>query len=96
MSVVSVYEPATGCLTGACGPDAAAEIAAFEEALNVLLARGVTVHRFNLGYDPEEFASNPVVKDTIRQKGMDGLPVVFVDGSMIIQGRYPTPEQLGV
>ncbi len=96
MNNVQVYEPATGCLTGACGPEQAEELTAFEQALKVLEGRGVTISRFNLGYDPEEFASHPVVKATIRQKGMEGLPVVFVDGQLISQGAYPSPAQLGV
>lgn len=96
MKHLAIYDPATGCLTGACGPEQAQELAAFERALQHLAERGVVVDRFNLGYDPDEFASNPVVKAIIRDKGMSGLPVVVADGQVISQGGYPPVSNLGL
>ncbi len=94
MQRIDIYEPATGCLTGACGADQEDRQAAFEAALESLRSRGVMVNRYNLGHDPEEFASQPIVKASIRQQGMAGLPVVLIDGQLASQGQYPFADQL--
>lgn len=96
MKQLSIYDPAAGCLTGACGPQQVQELADFENALSYLTAMGVTVDRFNLGYDPEEFSSNALVKAIIRAQGVTGLPVVLVDGEVLTNSRYPTSEELGI
>lgn len=54
---ISIYEPAAGCLTGACDPDQEDALAGLELAFKALKLRGVEVNRFNLGHDPEEFAA---------------------------------------
>jgi hypothetical protein len=94
MHTVDIYEPAAGCLTGACGPDEEDARASFESALETLRLRGVEVHRFNLGHDPEVFARNAVVKAAIRQQGMACLPMVLLDGQVLSQGRYPSDREL--
>lgn len=96
MQSIDIYEPAAGCLTGACGPDQEDQQAAFEAALDALRMRGVTINRYNLGHDPEEFASQPVVKATIRQLGLAGLPVVLIDGQVASQGQYPGADRLAL
>jgi hypothetical protein len=94
MQSIDIYEPAAGCLTGACGPDQEEQQAAFEAALDALRLRGVKIHRYNLGHDPGAFASQPIVKAAIRQQGMAGLPVVLIDGQVASQGQYPGAAQL--
>lgn len=96
MQNIDIYEPAAGCLTGACGPDQEDRLAAFETALESLRLRGVKINRYNLGHDPEAFASQPIVKATIRQQGMAGLPVVLIDGEVAARGQYPGAEQLSL
>jgi len=89
MVLVEIYDPAAGCSTGACGPDAAAEQERFEEALETLGTRGVQVQRYNLGHEPEAFSENATVKAAIRASGMASLPMVLVDGRVVSQGGYP-------
>lgn len=96
MHSIDIYEPATGCLTGACGPDQEGQQAAFESALDALRLCGVKIKRYNLGHDPEEFASQPIVKATIRQLGMAGLPLVLIDGQVASQGQYPGADRLSL
>lgn len=83
-------------MTGDCGPEQAQVLVEFERCLELLLQRGVVINRFNLGYDPDEFASNAQVKAVIRQHGMSGLPIVFIDGILLCQGAYPCAGQLGI
>lgn len=97
MPRLEIYEPAAGCATGACGPDAALVQEAFEETLEVLSGRGVEVCRFNLGHEPEMFSQNPTVKAALRSGGMANLPILMVDGRVLCQGAYPSvPELLAV
>lgn len=94
MRTLKIFEPPVGCLTGACGPDAPDAASAFDDQLLVLSSRGVEIQRFNLGHDPEEFASQPVVKAAIRQHGMACLPMVLLNDQVLREGGYPTAEEL--
>lgn len=89
MHTVEIYDPAAGCSTGACSPDAAEEQERFEQALETLRERGVQVHRYNLGHEPEAFSENAAVKAAIRASGLAILPMVLVDGQVASQGGYP-------
>lgn len=90
---ISIYEPAAGCLTGACDPDQEDALAGLELAFKALKLR-VEVNRFNLGHDPEEFAANGLVKSAIKESGMLCLPMVLVDGQVLSRGRYPLEVEL--
>jgi len=94
MRTVEIFEPAAGCMTGACGPDQEDTLAAFEATLEALLSRGVSAYRYNLGHDPDEFARSALVKAAIRQDGMACLPMVLVDGVEVCRGRYPSAGEL--
>ena len=46
---------------------------------------------FQVGIDtPREFVNNKTVAAYVRKFGPSGLPVVLVDGAIVITGRYPT------
>jgi hypothetical protein len=94
MPRLEIYEPAAGCTTGACGPDAAMSQEAFEETLELLSSRGVEIHRFNLGHEPEAFSQNPTVKAALRSGGMASLPILMIDGQVWYQGAYPPHHEL--
>lgn len=51
---------------------------------------GIVVERYNLASAPSAFASNPVVADYLNAHGIGSLPLVLVDGAILIAGRYPT------
>ena len=57
-----VYDPVQCCSTGVCGPDSDDEPAQFAASLEWLKASGVDVERFNLGFQPGEFATYEMVK----------------------------------
>ncbi len=91
---IEIYDPAAGCSTGACGPDAAAEQEALEETLERLRGLGVEVSRFNLGHEPEAFSENATVKAALKAGGMASLPLVLIDGNVVSQGGYPLHQDL--
>lgn len=95
MATVHVYDPAQCCATGACSPDADDELAQFASSLEWLKQLGVSVSRFNLGHEPGAFVQNPTVKTTIEKEGVNCLPMVIADGTVLAKGRYPTRKELG-
>jgi hypothetical protein len=94
MVTLEIYEPPVGCGVGTCGPDAEDELNAFNAALESLEARGATVCRYNLGIEPEAFASNAMVKAAIKERGIACLPFIFVDGKLLSEGRYASTDDL--
>ena len=94
MSTIEIYDPPQSCATGGCDPDAVDPLALLESQLARLTERGIAVARYNLGLDPEAFAGNPLVKETLKQEGMGCLPLIVADGAVLCKGRYPSADEL--
>jgi len=94
MSTIAVFEPALCCSTGVCGPDVPQELVTFSADLDWLRDQGVAVARFNLASEPGEFAGTPAVLDFLQVSGSEGLPLVLVDGTVAMAGRYPSRAEL--
>jgi hypothetical protein len=94
MGTIEVFEPALCCSTGVCGPDVPQELVTFSADLEWLRDRGVAVSRFNLASEPGEFAGAPAVLDFLKESGSQGLPLVLVDGTVAMAGRYPSRAEL--
>jgi hypothetical protein len=93
MKKLDVYDPAMCCSTGVCGPDVDPALVQFAADLKWIAEQGVAVRRYNLGQEPEAFATNPaVVKE--MEAGMECLPIIAIDGRIMSTGIYPTREQL--
>ena len=93
MKKMQIFEPAMCCSTGLCGVSVDAELLRISTIQNTLKNNGVQVGRFNLTNAPQEFVTNKIVNDFIREKGVDGLPVITVEGNIAITGRYPSNEE---
>ena len=93
MNTMKIFEPAMCCSTGLCGVSLDPELLRVSTVLNTLKRHGVKVLRFNLTSAPAEFVKNNVVRDYLQRSGPDKLPVVLVNDSMVIAGRYPTNEE---
>ena len=93
MKKLEVFDPAMCCSTGVCGVDVDPVLAQFAADLKWLGEQAVSVHRYNLGQEPQAFAANPaVIKE--MEAGMDRLPILAVDGHIVLTGMYPTRQQL--
>ncbi len=93
MKILEVFDPAMCCSTGVCGVDVDPVLAQFAGDLKWVEKHGISVQRYNLGQEPQAFASNPgVVKE--METGMDRLPVIVVDGHIVSTGIYPSRVQL--
>lgn len=93
MKKMQIFEPAMCCSTGLCGVSVDPELLRISTLLNTLKNNGVHVGRFNLTNAPQEFVTNKTVNDFVREKGVEGLPVIVVDGEITITGRYPSNEE---
>lgn len=94
MKEMQIFEPALCCETGVCGASVDPELLRITTMLDRLKKNGVTVRRFNLNSAPMEFITNQTVNAFINKKGAEALPVVLVDGSIVIEGRYPSNTEL--
>lgn len=93
MKKMQIFEPAMCCSTGLCGVGVDQELLRISTVLNTLKNNGVHVDRFNLSSAPQEFVTNKIVNNYIKEKGVDGLPVVVIDDEITITGRYPSNDE---
>lgn len=94
MSKMKIYEPAMCCSTGLCGVGVNPELLRMSTALNNLKKLGIAVERYNLSNAPREFIRNKAVNEFINSKGVEKLPVIVVDDKIVIEGRYPTNQEI--
>ena len=94
MTAIKVYDPAMCCATGVCGTDADDTLAQFAAALDKAKKSGVSVDRFTLAHQPEEYVKNTQVKGLLDSEGIDCLPLVFVGDELMTKGDYPSRAAL--
>lgn len=94
MSKMCIYEPALCCETGLCGVNVDPELLRISTVLNTLKNEGVEIERFKLNSAPMEFVKNNIVNQYLNDKGVEGLPVVTLDGEIVIEGRYPANDEI--
>ena len=94
MKEMQIFEPALCCETGVCGASVDPELLRITTVLDRLKKNGIIIKRFNLNRSPMEFVTNQTINTFINQKGVDALPCVMVDGNIVIEGRYPTNEEI--
>lgn len=91
--IMEIFEPAMCCDTGLCGVSINPELLRISTVINTLKKNNIEVKRFNLSSAPMEFVNNKVVNDFVNNTGVEKLPIVLLNGEIIISGRYPTNEE---
>lgn len=94
MSKLQVFDPALCCSTGVCGTEVDQALVDFSADVDWLKRAGGLIERFNLAQQPMAFAENSIVKSFLERSGMEGLPLVLVDGEIALAGRYPGRKEL--
>lgn len=94
MKKMQIFEPALCCKTGVCGASVDPELLRITTVLNTLKQNGVVIDRFNLNSAPMQFVVNHTINMFLNEKGVEALPCVTVDGRIVIEGRYPTNEEI--
>ena len=91
---LEVFDPPMICSTGADSPVVDPNLVQFAADLEWLSAKGVDVTRANLTQQPDAFAKNEIVFHTMREKGVDKLPFILINGRMAGMGLYPSRNQM--
>jgi AhpD family alkylhydroperoxidase len=94
MATIQVFDPALCCSTGVCGVEVDQQLVGFAADVDWAKQNGVDIARFNLAQQPMAFAENPVVKAFLENAGAEALPVLLVDGALMLAGRYPNRAEL--
>lgn len=91
---IEIYDPALCCSSGVCGVDADQQLISVNADLTWLKEQGVEVTRYNLAQQPMAFVENTLVKTFLHTSGEEGLPLVLVNGAVVLTGRYPRRTEL--
>ncbi|MBL9136011.1 MAG: arsenite efflux transporter metallochaperone ArsD [Verrucomicrobiales bacterium] len=91
---IEVFDPVLCCSSGVCGPLVDPALLRIAADLRWLQENGGQVHRFNLGQNPAAFVQNEQVRQELNLRGEGVLPLVLVDGRIVLRGRYPRREEL--
>ena len=94
MNKMTIYEPAMCCSTGLCGVGVDPELLRISTVVNTLKKSGVTVDRFNLSSNPQEFVTNADVNKMIMDSGVESLPITVLDGKIVKSAAYPTNREI--
>ena len=94
MKKLQVFDPALCCSTGVCGVDVDQALVGFAADVGWAKQNGVQIERFNLAQQPMAFAENARVKSFLESSGQEGLPLVLLDGAIVMSGRYPSRDEL--
>ncbi len=94
MKKIEVFDPALCCSTGVCGVDADQALINFSADVDWAKQQGAQIERFNLAQQPMAFAENQIVKSFLELSGQDGLPLLLLDGAIVLAGRYPGRAEL--
>lgn len=94
MKKMKIFEPAMCCPTGLCGVGVDPELIRISTEINNLSKMGIIVDRYNLSSSPQAFINNKEVNEFINKNGVDRLPVIVVDEKIVIEGRYPSNEEI--
>ena len=94
MKNIQVFDPALCCGTGVCGVDVDQVLVTFAADVDWAKRQGIGIERFNLAHQPLVFVENPVVKSFLEGPGQAALPLILLDGEVVLSGRYPTRSEL--
>ncbi|WP_404450682.1 arsenite efflux transporter metallochaperone ArsD [Virgibacillus necropolis] len=96
MTKLEIFDPAMCCSTGVCGPSVDPELIRVASAVFSLQKKGFNIKRYNLANEPGEFVDNKIVNNFLEEKGPDSLPVVMLDGEIVLESDYPSNAQLSM
>jgi hypothetical protein len=94
LAKLEIFDPAMCCSTGVCGPTVDPVLARFAGDVKWLQDQGVEVRRFNLAQNPTAFVENDQVKQALTDKGEAALPLLLVNGKVLVNGHYPVRGEL--
>ena len=94
MKMIQIFDPALCCNTGICGVDTDQSLVLIAADIDWAQLQGAKIARFNLAQQPMMFAENATVKSFLERSGPEALPLILIDGEVVLTGRYPTRSEL--
>ncbi|CAM7011267.1 arsenite efflux transporter metallochaperone ArsD [Morganella morganii] len=94
MKKLEVFDPALCCSTGVCGTEVDQALVDFATDMDWLKKQGASIRRFNLAQEPMEFVNNTKAKTFLETAGAGSLPLLILDGEIVLTGRYPKRHEL--
>ena len=91
---IEIFDPPMCCPTGLCGPTLDQTLLDVNEMILNLQAEGIRVARYQMASDPQAFLNNADVMRLVRERQMDALPIIVVQGKVIKVGEYPTQTEI--
>jgi hypothetical protein len=91
---VEFFDPPMCCPTGLCGPTLDQTLLDVSEMIASLQRENVGVERYQMSGHPNAFLANPEVMKLIREKQMEALPIVVVNGKVIKVSTYPSLDEI--
>ena len=82
------------CSSGVCGAVVDSNLVNFAVSLQWLGMNGVQVERFNPLHQYDVFAANEIVTKAVKEKGIECLPLILLDGEIVSSGSYPSRLEL--
>ena len=86
---LEVYDPPMCCPTGICGPFVDPALMKFTADIEWLQRQGVDVERYNLSQQPDAFASNKTLQESMEKDGTDCLPMILANGAIVARRSPP-------
>jgi hypothetical protein len=94
--MLEIFVPRLPC---ACNPNVALDpdLVRFQEGLLGLKRRHgntLSCSVYSLNQHLAQFRTRPELVDILRSTGEKGLPAVYINGRLVFEGKYPSPECL--
>lgn len=94
MKQIKIYDTALCCPTGLCGVNIDPELMRIAVLVETLKRKGIVIERFNLRDNPQVYVETKKVNEYLMREGVECLPIVTVDGEVVITKGYPTNKQI--
>jgi hypothetical protein len=82
------------CPTGLCGPTLDQTLLDVNEMILALQTEGIRLERYKMTSHPNAFLGNVEVMRLVREKQMEALPIIVVNGKIIKSGGYPSLNEV--
>lgn len=91
---VEFFDPPMCCPTGLCGPTLDQTLLDVNEMILSLQRDNLRVERYQMASNPNAFLGNAEVMKLVRERQMDALPIIVINGKIIKSGEYPSLDEV--